>query len=94
MWTVICSIYAVSMTSDQLLLFVHRLQRREVTTEELAHLSTDDLVAINLHLLENRRAHGLSYCDEGFVYGSMIITAGPKRTYTEQEILAEFGITA
>ncbi len=82
------------MTSDQLLLFVYRLQRREVTTQELAQLSTDDLIAINLHLLENRRAHGLDYRDEGFVYGSMVITEGPKRTYSEEEIFADFGITA
>lgn len=82
------------MTSEQLLLFVYRLQRREVTPQELAQLSVDDLLAINLHLLENRRAHGLDCRDEGFVYGSMVISEGPKRTYSEQEILAEFGITA
>ena len=82
------------MTSEQLLFLVYRLQRREVTTQELAQLSTNDLIAINLKLLENRRALGLDHRDEGFVYGSMVISEGPKRTYTEQEILAEFGITA
>jgi hypothetical protein len=87
------------MTSEQLLLFVYRLQRREVTTQELARLSVDDLIAINIYLLENRKAHGLDYrnegfVNEGFVYGSMVISEGLKRTYSEEEILAEFGITA
>jgi hypothetical protein len=84
------------MTREQIQSFVERLVKRDVSGAELAALSLSDLTAINLHLLENRRAVGGSYREfagpEQFVYGSMVVSREPRRTYSEAEILAELGI--
>ena len=84
------------MTSEQIKTFVDRLVKRSVSGAELASLSLGDLTAINLHLLENRRAAGQGYREfagpERFVYGSMVVSSEPRRTYSEAEILAELGV--
>jgi hypothetical protein len=80
------------MTPEQIRLFVYRLRHQSVSRAELEVLSPKDLTAINLHLLRDRYRRGHSGGVDLLFYGSMVISEAPKRTYSEQEILAELGV--
>ena len=72
------------MSASEISSFVHRLLRRELTKKELSSLTTADLGEINAYLAEYAR-----------VFSSALEAAPvpePKRTYTEDEILAELGL--
>ncbi len=72
------------MTASEISSFVHRLLRHELTKEELSSLTTADLGEINAYLAEYAK-----------VYAKAIESAPapePRRTYTEEEILAELGL--
>ena len=72
----------IHMTASEISSFVHRLLRRELTKEELSSLTTADLGEINAYLAEYAK-----------VFASALEAAPePKRTYTEDEILAELGL--
>lgn len=65
--------------------------RRELAQGELSALTTRDLDAINHYLTERAKARqsarqGVTNCSRDKVHA-----VGAQRTYTEQEILAEFG---
>ncbi|ADI14935.1 hypothetical protein [Truepera radiovictrix] len=84
------------MTPEQIRLFVYRLRHQSVSREELAALSPEDLTAINLHLFRARHRRSCLGGTGPVFYGSMVISEGPgrtysERTYSEQEILAELG---
>jgi hypothetical protein len=72
------------MTADEISSFVHRLLRRELTKEELSAITTRDLSDINTYLAEYARTFESAI--------NATTRAEPKRTYTEDEILAELGL--
>lgn len=90
------------MTTEQINIFVYRLLLNEVTRAELEALSVEDLTAINLHLFRSRRdsKHDTHALTGPVTFGSLAVSEGPKRitacrtqrTYSEAEILAEFGV--
>jgi hypothetical protein len=72
------------MTADEISSFVHRLLRRELTKEELSAITTRDLSDINTYLAEYARTFESAI--------NATTRTEPKRTYTEDEILAELGL--
>lgn len=84
------------MTPDQTKIFVYRLLNCEVSMAELAELSIPDHTDVNVYLLNHQHVLELKGRNvpglERFVVASMILNRVPQKTYSEQEILAEFGI--
>jgi hypothetical protein len=89
----------MAVTTDEIKSFIQRLMRRELEAGELADLTTRDLGDINAYLAAHTQAD-LAACDDtpnGFPGGLGSLsrpgtTTATKRTYTEAEILAEFGV--
>ncbi|CAA9588456.1 MAG: hypothetical protein AVDCRST_MAG86-4110 [uncultured Truepera sp.] len=82
------------MTTPEIRSFIQRLTRRELIPGELAALTTRDLDDINAYLAECAEVTRAPY---GYGGGLASATsrsdpAAPRRTYTEAEILAEFGV--
>lgn len=75
---------------DEIHSFIQRLLRRELKPGELSALTTRDLRDINFHLAEyantdrslGNKVTGLSAASR----------RSPKRSYSEEEILLEFGV--
>lgn len=85
------------MTTPEIKSFVQRLIRRELRPGELAALTTRDLDDINTYLAEcaevNLADYGYSSMGVvGATFRPSLVTAHPKRSYSEEEILAEFGV--
>lgn len=82
------------MTTPEIRSFIQRLTRRELIPGELAALTTRDLDNINAYLAECAEVSRAPY---GYGRGVASATfrsgpAAPRRTYSEAEILAEFGV--
>lgn len=88
------------MTTDEIKSFIQRLMRRELEAGELAGLTTRDLGDINAYLAAHARAGlgGGNDTPDRFKPDGLLSLSEPgrittaKRTYTEAEILAEFGV--
>jgi hypothetical protein len=90
----------MAVTTDEIKSFIQRLMRRELEAGELADLTTRDLGDINAYLAAHTQTDLAAYDDTpdrfkpdglpGLSEPGTITTA--KRTYTEAEILAEFGV--
>ena len=77
------------MTSDEIHSFIQRLVRRELEPGELSALTTRDLGDINVYLAEYANT------DLGSGVDTLVPALGTqtaKRTYSEEEILLEFGV--
>lgn len=78
------------MTPDEIHSFIQRLVCRELRPGELSALTTRDLGDINLHLAE--------YANTDRSLSNKIMELSkterpvPKRSYSEEEILSEFGV--
>ncbi len=97
------NLYYESVTPPEIALFIGRLMRRELAHGELSTLTTRDLDDINHYLTERaklRQAARQRVADRALrekvvrdkVLRSRIHAVGVQQTYTEQEILAEFGL--
>lgn len=86
------AVYDEGVTHPEIALFIGRLMRRELAQGELSALTTRDLDAINHYLTERAKAR-LSARQRVGSSSPRAALRPPeaKRTYTEREILAEFG---
>ena len=82
--------YPVGMTPEEIHSFIQRLVCRELRPGELSALTTRDLGDINLHLTE--------YANTDRSLSSKIMEFSTterrpaRRSYSEEEILSEFGV--
>lgn len=97
----------MAVTTDEIKSFIQRLMRRELEAGELADLTTRDLGDINAYLAEHAQADLAKRgntsdvlepnmlepdrCKPGKVPKPRL-TGTATRTYSEEEILAEFGV--
>ena len=87
--------YPVGVTTQEIQSFIQRLMRRELKKGELSTLTTRDLDDINAHLAAYASAdlavHG-SYRPLSATFRPSSAAQRLKRTFSEAEILAEFGV--
>lgn len=84
------SLYYEGVTPPEIALFIGRLMRRELAQGELSALTTRDLDAINHYLIERAKARSARQRPANRPPRDKVHATGAQRTYTEQEILAEF----
>ena len=84
------------MTSDEIHSFIQRLVHRELEPGELSALTTRDLGDINGYLAEYASAESTGPCSglspDVYTRVPALGTQVTKCTYSEEEILSEFGV--